>query len=57
MDLWSVDPSALFGVGDEAYDFPGYVIYDEREVAVPLLESSNTTTTTDPEPPASGPGW
>ena len=58
VDLWSVDPSALFGVEDETYDFPGYVIYDEREVAVPLLETSNAaTTTTDPEPPTSGPGW
>ena len=58
VDLWSVDPSALFGVEDETYDFPGYVIYDEREIAVPLLETSNAaTTTTDPEPPTSGPGW
>ena len=57
VDLWSVDSSALFGVEDEAYDFPGYVIYDEREITVPLFEAAKAETTTDPEPPTSGPGW
>ena len=57
VDLLSVDSSALFGVGDEASDFPGYVIYDEREITVPLFEAANAETTTDPEPPTSGPGW
>ncbi|MBU1048805.1 hypothetical protein KKG90_02155 [Candidatus Bipolaricaulota bacterium] len=57
VNLLGVDPSALFGVGDEMVTFPGYVIYDEREVAVPLLLDANSAATTEPDTPPRGPGW
>ena len=59
VDLYSIDPSALFGVNEETYEFPGYVIYDVREVMVPLLLNANAATPSDPEDsePNSGPGW
>jgi len=59
VDLYSIDPSALFGVNEETYEFPGYVIYDVREVMVPLLLNANDATPSDPEDsePNSGPGW
>ena len=58
VNLLSADPTALFGVGDEIYDFPGYVIYDEREIAVPLLlDANDATPATDPDTSSSGPGW
>jgi len=57
VDLLSADPGALFGVVEATYDFPGYVIYDEREIAVPLLPEANDATTTDPDTSGGGPGW
>lgn len=58
VDLLSADPYALFGVSEDVYDFPGYVIYDEREIAVPLLlDANDATTTTDPDVSGTGPGW
>ena len=59
VDLYSIDTSALFGVNEETYEFPGYVIYDVREVMVPLLLNANAATPSDPEDsePNSGPGW
>jgi SpoIVB peptidase S55 len=60
-NLLGVDPTALFGVTEETYELPGYVIYDEREIAVPLLldtsSSTTNTTTEDPDTSSSGPGW
>jgi len=59
VDLYALDPGALFGVVEETHEFPGYVIYDEREIAVPLLLDSNSATTSVPEDSSSdsGPGW
>ncbi|MCK5827546.1 hypothetical protein KAH43_03390 [Candidatus Bipolaricaulota bacterium] len=57
VDLWSVDPYALFGVSEEVAEFPGYVIYDEREITVPLFLDSDTDTTTAPDTSNTGPGW
>ncbi len=57
VDLYSLDPSALFGVTEETFEFPGYVIYDEREVTVPLLLDSNSTTSSGPGGSDNGPGW
>lgn len=57
VDLLSADPGALFGVADETYDFPGYVIYDEREIAVPLLLDADEAKATNPDAAGGGPGW
>jgi len=58
VNLLSVDPSALFGVAEEVNQFSGHVIYDEREIAVPLLlDASTATTTEDPDTSSEGPGW
>jgi len=59
VDLYSLDPGALFGVTEETYEFPGYVIYDEREIAVSLLLAPNSATTSESEDSSSdsGPGW
>ena len=58
VNLLSVDPSAIFGVAEEGYQFSGYVIYDEREIVVPLLlDASSATTTDDPDTSSEGPGW
>jgi len=57
VDLYSLDPSALFGVAEEAFEFPGYVIYDEREITVPLLLDSNSATSSEPDGSGNGPGW
>ncbi|MCK5247617.1 hypothetical protein KAR02_11985, partial [Candidatus Bipolaricaulota bacterium] len=58
VNLLSADPSALFGVAEEVYQYSGYVIYDEREIAVPLLlDASTATTTEDPDTSSEGPGW
>lgn len=56
-DLYSVDPSALFGVTEATYEFPGYGVYDEREIVVPLLLDANTATQSQPEDSSEGPGW
>ena len=57
VDLYSVDPGALFGVTEETYELPGYVIYDEREIAVPLFLDADSSTSSQPENSSSGPGW
>lgn len=58
VNLLSVDPAAIFGVAEEVYEFPGHVIYDEREIVVPLLLDASAGTTTDaPDTSGSGPGW
>ena len=59
VDLYSLDPNALFGVVEETHEFPGYVIYDEREIAVSLLLAPNSATTSESEDSnsESGPGW
>jgi hypothetical protein len=56
IDLYSIDPSALFGVTEEVVEFSGYVIYDEREIAVPLLLDASAIPS-DPDSSSSGPGW
>ncbi len=56
VDLYSIDPSALFGVTEEVVEFSGYVIYDEREIAVPLLLDASAIPS-DPDSSSSGPGW
>jgi hypothetical protein len=43
VELFAVDPyspygDALYGVTEVTYDFPGYVVYDERETAALLTE-------------------
>jgi hypothetical protein len=35
-NYYSVDPGGLFGVTEETFAYPGFVVYDERSVAVPL---------------------
>ncbi len=55
VNLLSVDPAALFGVGEEVTEHPGYVVYDERQIALPLLLDANAAT--EPETPPTGPGW
>jgi len=57
VDLYSVDPNALFGVTEETFEFPGYVIYDERQITVPLLLNSNSATSSESEDSDNGPGW
>lgn len=59
VDLYSLDPGALFGVTEAASEFPGFVIYDEREVAVPLLFDADNGATAEQEDskPGDGPGW
>ncbi|MEE8593201.1 MAG: SpoIVB peptidase S55 domain-containing protein [Candidatus Bipolaricaulota bacterium] len=57
VDLYSLDPSALFGVAEETFEFPGYAIYDEREITVPLLLDSNSATSSEPDGSGNGPGW
>ena len=57
VNLYSVDPYALFGVAEETFEFPGYVIYDEREIMVPLLMDANSATSSQPEDSSNGPGW
>jgi SpoIVB peptidase S55 len=58
VNLLSFDPKAIFGVAEEVYEFPGYVIYDEREIVVPLLLDTAATTPTDaPDTSGGGPGW
>ena len=57
VDLYSVDPNALFGVIEETFEFPGYVIYDERQITVPLLLNSNSATSSESEGSENGPGW
>jgi hypothetical protein len=54
VDLYAADTSALFGVTEETFEFPGYVVYDEREVAVPLLLDMGSEATSDGK---TGPGW
>jgi len=44
VELFAIDPfspygDALYGVTEVTYDFPGYVIYSEREVDAVLVES------------------
>jgi len=59
VDLYSADPGALFGVAEETYEFPGYALYDEREVSTLLLLNSDSATTSESEDSSSdnGPGW
>lgn len=57
VDLYSIDPNALFGVAEEMVEFSGYVIYDEREIAVPLVLDASSTTPSDPDTSTTGPGW
>jgi len=57
VDVYAADPVALFGVTEETVEFPGYVIYDEREIAVPLVLDSETSDVSDNEGSSSGPGW
>ncbi|MCK5247287.1 hypothetical protein KAR02_10325, partial [Candidatus Bipolaricaulota bacterium] len=57
IDLYSVDPNALFGVAEETFEFPGYVIYDERQITVPLLLDSNSATSSEAGGSDNGPGW
>lgn len=56
VNLLGVDSSALFGVGEEVHQFPGYVVYDERQIAVPLLLDASSATT-EPDTSPTGPGW
>jgi len=55
VDLYGVDSSALFGVTEETFDYPGFAVYNEVEISVPLLldGAASSTSTTVP----SGPGW
>ena len=53
VDLYSADPSALFGVTEETFDYPGYAVYNEFEVAIPLLIDDSAAD----EPGTTGPGW
>jgi len=57
IDLYSADPNALFGVGEETYEFPGYVVYDEREITVPLFLDANSTSSPESGGSDNGPGW
>ena len=57
VDVHSANPTALFGVAEETYQFPGYVIYDEREIAVPLYISGQEAGGSSHEESGSGPGW
>ncbi|MFC2095961.1 SpoIVB peptidase S55 domain-containing protein [Candidatus Bipolaricaulota bacterium] len=57
VDLYSGDPYALFGVVEETFEFPGYVVYDVREITVPLLLEDESAPSSEPEDPGTGPGW
>jgi hypothetical protein len=44
VELFAIDPfspysDALYGVSEVTYDFPGYAVYDEKEVDAMLVES------------------
>jgi len=48
VELFGVDPfsayaDALYGVTEVTFDFPGYVVYDEREEEAALIESDSTS--------------
>jgi len=53
VDLYSADPTALFGVTEETFDYPGYAVYNELEVAIPLLIDDSASDQTE----TTGPGW
>jgi hypothetical protein len=46
VELFAVDPylsyaeEALYGVGKLTHDYPGYVVYDEREVRAIVLSAA-----------------
>jgi hypothetical protein len=55
VDLYSVDSSALFGVNEETFDYPGFAVYNELEVGVPLFLDDDASSTQDTT--QTGPGW
>ncbi len=55
VDLYGADSSALFGVTEETFDYPGFAVYNELEISVPLLLDGDTSSTSTTVP--SGPGW
>lgn len=56
VDIYSADPTALFGVTEVTFVFPGYALYDEREITVTLLSESLLEDSGSDESSA-GPGW
>ncbi len=58
VDVYSLDPSGLFGVAEETYEYTGYAVFDEREITVPLLYNGGTSDFGQPdEDSGEGPGW
>ena len=62
VELFALDPfspylDALYGVSEVTFEYPGYVIYDEREVEAVLVESSETSAEEPSEEGKTGPAW
>ncbi len=55
-NLYAVDPTALHGVTDEKNDFPGYAVYDLREITVPIWLDAGSASS-DSQGTDLGPGW
>ena len=56
VDVYSADPTALFGVTEQTFVFPGHAVYDAWEITVPLLSGSVEEDSTSDES-IGGPGW
>jgi len=63
VELFAIDPyspysDALYGVTEVTYDFPGYVVYDEREATALLTESQAPASGTSTEDKTqTAPNW
>jgi hypothetical protein len=57
VDVYSADPTALFGVDEETFEFPGHVVYDGREATALLLLETSSAGSSEAEDSDNGPGW
>jgi hypothetical protein len=56
-DIYAFDPYALRSITDETKEYPGYAVYDSREVTIPVWLDANATSSAGTQDPDLGPGW